>query len=328
MMDLGSQKVIMGHSWLQKHNPDIDWTTGEVKMSCCSDSCCSGCCRDKICMEQKLRKIKTQRLSCCSKGGPPALASEEDDENEVPLEFEDSDWIFITTLHGIPEEVRATSTISQRLAEAFKWNTNAAHPPAVHLTPAEGILDHLREFSNIFSRESFNVLPNPKPWDHAIELVLGEKHSGCKVYPLSPLEKKELDAFLQENLKSGRIWLSKSPMCHVEFRFIPAPFPDLPSHSRPVHHIPSCSFPSSPLRSLLRPLRQHSCPSLPFPASPFLSVILRFSPYPVSIHSSPFLSALCFCPPFSVSIRTPFLSLRSPFLPSSQLDKRFIEYYY
>ena len=40
---LGSQKVIMGHSWLQKHNTDIDWVTGEVKMSRCSGSCCSGC---------------------------------------------------------------------------------------------------------------------------------------------------------------------------------------------------------------------------------------------------------------------------------------------
>ena len=47
---LGSQKVIMGHSWLQKHNPDIDWVTEEVKMSRCSGSCCSGC-RDEICTE-------------------------------------------------------------------------------------------------------------------------------------------------------------------------------------------------------------------------------------------------------------------------------------
>ena len=44
---LGSQKVIMGHTWLQKHNPDIDWVTGEVSMSCCSRTCCSGC-REEI----------------------------------------------------------------------------------------------------------------------------------------------------------------------------------------------------------------------------------------------------------------------------------------
>ena len=47
---LGSQKVIMGHSWLQKHNPGINWVTGEVKMSRCSGSCCSDC-RDEICTE-------------------------------------------------------------------------------------------------------------------------------------------------------------------------------------------------------------------------------------------------------------------------------------
>ena len=40
---LGNQKVIMGHSWLQKHNLDINWATSEVKMSRCSGSCCSGC---------------------------------------------------------------------------------------------------------------------------------------------------------------------------------------------------------------------------------------------------------------------------------------------
>ena len=32
---LGKQKLILGHSWLQKHNPEIDWVTGEVKMSRC-----------------------------------------------------------------------------------------------------------------------------------------------------------------------------------------------------------------------------------------------------------------------------------------------------
>ena len=55
---LGSQKVIMGHSWLQKHNLDIDWSTGEVKMSHCSGSCCSGC-LDEIRTERKLHKLST-----------------------------------------------------------------------------------------------------------------------------------------------------------------------------------------------------------------------------------------------------------------------------
>src|SRR5271155_5485690 len=32
---LGKQKLILGHSWLHKHNPEINWATGEVKMSRC-----------------------------------------------------------------------------------------------------------------------------------------------------------------------------------------------------------------------------------------------------------------------------------------------------
>ena len=32
---LGKQKLILGHSWLWKHNPEIDWVTQEVKMSRC-----------------------------------------------------------------------------------------------------------------------------------------------------------------------------------------------------------------------------------------------------------------------------------------------------
>ena len=32
---LGKQKLILGHSWLWKHNLEIDWNKGEVKMSRC-----------------------------------------------------------------------------------------------------------------------------------------------------------------------------------------------------------------------------------------------------------------------------------------------------
>ena len=32
---LGKVPLILGHDWLKKHNPNIDWTTGEVKLSRC-----------------------------------------------------------------------------------------------------------------------------------------------------------------------------------------------------------------------------------------------------------------------------------------------------
>ena len=38
---IGGQKwsIILGMSWLRRHNPEIDWKTGEVKMIRCPDEC-------------------------------------------------------------------------------------------------------------------------------------------------------------------------------------------------------------------------------------------------------------------------------------------------
>ena len=38
---IGGQKwtVILGMSWLARHNPEIDWRTGEVKMTRCPEEC-------------------------------------------------------------------------------------------------------------------------------------------------------------------------------------------------------------------------------------------------------------------------------------------------
>ena len=37
--DLGKNQVILEYTWLKKHNPDIDWTNREVKMTHCPCSC-------------------------------------------------------------------------------------------------------------------------------------------------------------------------------------------------------------------------------------------------------------------------------------------------
>ena len=56
-----------------------------------------------------------------------------------------------------------------------------------------------------------------RTWDHAIELKLTAKPSACKVYALSPSEQLQLDEFLQENLCTGHIHPSKSPMAKPVF---------------------------------------------------------------------------------------------------------------
>jgi len=73
------------------------------------------------------------------------------------------------------------------------------------------------EFQSVFAKEDFNILPEHCKWDHAIELTPRAEPKSSKVYPLSPLEQTELDAFLEENLHTGRIRPSKSPMAAPVF---------------------------------------------------------------------------------------------------------------
>ena len=132
-----------------------------------------------------------------------------DEPDEDPLE--EGDRIWATGLLPEPEYIRATASVSQRLAKAFKQNSEP--PDFEKLVPP-----HLREFHSVFSKESFDDLPQSKPWDHAVELVPDANTSkSCKVYPLSVSEQKELDEFLKENLDTGRIRPSKSPMASPVF---------------------------------------------------------------------------------------------------------------
>jgi hypothetical protein len=69
----------------------------------------------------------------------------------------------------------------------------------------------------VFAKESFNSLPEHRQWDHAIEIVSDAKIPNRKLYPLSVEEQAQLDAFLEENLSSGRISPSKSPIAALFF---------------------------------------------------------------------------------------------------------------
>ena len=57
----------------------------------------------------------------------------------------------------------------------------------------------------MFTKEDFDILPEHRKWDHMIELTPRAEPKSSKVHPLSLLEQAELDAFLEENLHTGRI---------------------------------------------------------------------------------------------------------------------------
>jgi len=162
--------------------------------------------------EQASRKrIKTRALNVCWFRPSPEYV-EDSEEDEAPVwtreaEYEPGDRLFMTRilLDSTMEDLRVASTTSQKLAEGARRSAKARKEPFI-------LPDCVRGFEFVFAKEDFDVLPEHRQWDHAIELVLGSEPKLLKVYPLSLVEQKELDSFLEENLCTRRICLSKSPM--------------------------------------------------------------------------------------------------------------------
>ena len=60
---LGSQDIILGLNWLCEHNPEVDWQSGEVKMSRCLNHCHT--CQNKVNTEQKISFMEAASVQTC-----------------------------------------------------------------------------------------------------------------------------------------------------------------------------------------------------------------------------------------------------------------------
>jgi len=160
--------------------------------------------------------MEARAINVCRSGPPPEYAEDsEEDETSLRIyevEYEQGNRLFMTRILPEPaaEDLRATSTISQKLAEEARRA----------LETQKGLLtlsDCVKGFELVFIKENFDILPEHRQWDHAIELIPGLEPKSSKVYLLSPVEQKELDSFLKENLRTRRICSSKSPMAAPVF---------------------------------------------------------------------------------------------------------------
>jgi len=160
--------------------------------------------------------MEVRAINVCRSGPIPEYA-EDSEEGETPLwigedEYEQGDRLFMTRILSEPaaEDLCATSTISQKLVEGA---CRVSETRKELLT----LPDCAKRFESVFTKEDFDILPEHRQWDHAIELIPGSEPKSSKVYPLSPVEQKELDSFLEENLRTRRIRPSKSPMAAPVF---------------------------------------------------------------------------------------------------------------
>ena len=69
-----------------------------------------------------------------------------------------------------------------------------------------------QSFASVFSEEESQQFPPKRSWDHAIDFKPGVPNAiGCNVYPMTQVEDKALNDWLDEQLAKGYIHPSISP---------------------------------------------------------------------------------------------------------------------
>ncbi|SJL13410.1 uncharacterized protein ARMOST_16853 [Armillaria ostoyae] len=153
--DLGSKEIFLGHDWLARHNPIINWATGRVTFAHCH--CAKNC-------------------FILPNADPDDEWELEEGETILSIDFEEA------------IEIRAVHKANELAAKANEGKEKK--------TFEQMVPESYCDFEDLFTKENFDDLP---------------------VYPLNPIKQKELDKFLDENLASGRIKPSKSPMASPFF---------------------------------------------------------------------------------------------------------------
>ncbi len=154
-MELGDRQIFLGHDWLNRHNPIINWKTGGLTFAPCQ----------------------------CHK--TPFVLPDTDPDDKWDKELEEGETILaIDFMQAILMRAHHTNDL------AAKANADKKSQTFEEMVP-----DWCRDF---------NELPEPKMWDHAIELTPNTNTNlDCKVYPFNENKQAELDKFLDENLSSG-----------------------------------------------------------------------------------------------------------------------------
>ena len=183
---IGEQKwgVILGMPWLERHNPEIDWKTGEVKMTRCPEEYGkqwrpkqekSGWEKQK---EEEARKEKEERREKKEK------KKNQKKGKMVEVKKVAEEW----EIWDEEEEAAKSEAEAKKLVpEKFYW------------------------WIKVFGRKQSERMPTRKLWDHAIDVKEGFILRKGKVYPLSREERKEVREFVKEQLRKEYIRPSKSP---------------------------------------------------------------------------------------------------------------------
>jgi len=183
---IGGQKwsVILEMPWLACHNPEIDWRTGEVKITKCPEEC-----------GKQWRPVQ-------GKSGWEKQKEEEAKE-EAGRKREEKEK---------KKKQRKGGTVEVRkVGEEWEIWDKEEEAAKLEVEAKKLVPEKFYEWIKVFEKKQLERMPMRKLWDHAIDVKEGFILRKGKVYPLSREEREEVREFVKEQLRKGYIWPSKLP---------------------------------------------------------------------------------------------------------------------
>ena len=160
---------------MHKHNPDINWRTGNIEFTRCPSECNVA--------RAKKRRAKAFKYK--------ASIEEDVDEND---NFDD-----YTQEELIRQAIRRLEMKEEEEIREVKKEKEKK-------TAAEMVSLQFHVYLDRFKKKSSERFPTSKPWDHAIDLTDDSIPKKQKLYPLSPTETEEVGSFIDEQLQKGYIY--------------------------------------------------------------------------------------------------------------------------
>lgn len=189
---LGGYDLILGKSWLKRHNPPIDWERNTISFN--SGYCQAHCLptRKKPCPEilAPNPKAATPLQICMVSAAAFTRSAKSKAAQLFAVTIEQIDRILATKENPDPDDREEEGNPEETLRSLI--------PPDYH------------DFLKLFLKKSADRLPPRRYVDHAIELEEGTKPPFGPLYNMSELELKALREYLEENLSKGFIRASKS----------------------------------------------------------------------------------------------------------------------
>jgi len=177
---IGGQKwmVILGMLWLACYNPEIDWRTGEVKMTRCPEECM----RQWRLVQGKLGWEKQK---------------EEEAKEEARRKRKEKD--------KKRKQKKEKTMEVKKVAEKWEIWDKEEEAAKLEAEAKKMVLEKYHQWIKMFGKKQSERMPIRKVWDHTIDVKEGFVPRKGKVYPLSREEREEVRELIKEQLRKGYI---------------------------------------------------------------------------------------------------------------------------